>query len=79
MQIRIVKFSYRFAEQVLNSKLHLKQEIDDILTNPEINLSELSRPNFNKILDNFTLPQKDGKANLLFLKSVGTHLLKWIF
>lgn len=51
MRIRLEKFSYRFAEQVLNSKLYIKQEIEDILTDPQINLSELSRPYFNKILD----------------------------
>jgi hypothetical protein len=44
-------FSYRFAEQVLNSKLSLKKEIEEILTNPTLNLSELSRPTFNAELD----------------------------
>jgi len=33
--IRLRKFSFRFAEQVLNSKLSIKQEIEDILSNPE--------------------------------------------
>ena len=51
MRIRLEKFSYRFAEQVLNSKLLIKQEIEDILTDPKIDLSKLSRPYFNKILD----------------------------
>jgi hypothetical protein len=44
-------FSYRFAEQVLNSKLARKKEIEKILTNPGIDISSLSRPHFNKILD----------------------------
>ena len=49
--IRLRKFSYRFAEQVLNSKLSIKQEIDCILTDPRIDLRTLSRPHFNKILE----------------------------
>ena len=49
--IRLRKFSYRFAEQVLNSKLTLKQEIESTLTDPNIDVSTLSRPHFNEILD----------------------------
>ncbi|MEM2130463.1 MAG: BglII/BstYI family type II restriction endonuclease [Candidatus Bathyarchaeia archaeon] len=45
------KFSFRFAEQVLNSKLALKQEIEEILTDPTINVASLSRPAFNKALE----------------------------
>jgi hypothetical protein len=51
MSIRLRRFSFRFAEQVLNSKLSLKQEIEDTLTDPLFNLKELSRPRFNNILD----------------------------
>ena len=51
MRLRLEKFSYRFAEQVLNSKLNLKQEIEDILASPEIDLSSLSRPKFNNVLE----------------------------
>ena len=43
-------FSYRFAEQVLNSKLALKQEIEKILTDSSLEISSLSRPKFNQIL-----------------------------
>lgn len=43
--------SYRFAEQVLNSKLSLKHEIEDTIRNLKPNLKELSRPLFNKILE----------------------------
>jgi len=32
MRLRLENFSYRFAEQVLNSKLAIKQEIEGILT-----------------------------------------------
>lgn len=51
MKIRLQTYSFRFAEQVLNRKLSIKQEIDSILTNPSIDLSILSRPKFNEILD----------------------------
>ncbi len=50
MTLRLQKFSYRFAEQVLNSKLALKQEIEAILENPSSDISSLSRPNFNEVL-----------------------------
>lgn len=50
MLIRLRRFSYRFAEQVLNSKLALKQEIEGILTDPYIDISSLSRTNFNRVL-----------------------------
>jgi hypothetical protein len=49
-RIRIERFSFRFAEQVLNSKLVIKQEIESILTSDAIDIASLSRPGFNKIL-----------------------------
>jgi len=51
MVLRLQKFSYRFAEQVLNSKLSIKQEIDDVITNAGIDISSLTRPKFNEKLD----------------------------
>lgn len=45
-------YSYRFGEQVLNSKLSLKHEIEDTLKNLLIEPNELSRPRFNEILEN---------------------------
>jgi hypothetical protein len=50
MILRLQKFSFRFAEQVLNSKLVLKEEIETLLTNPNIDISSLSRPRFNEVL-----------------------------
>jgi hypothetical protein len=50
MKLGLQKFSYRFAEQVLNSRLAIKQEIEHILLDPNIDVSELSRPYFNEIL-----------------------------
>lgn len=48
--MRFRTFSFRFAEQVLNSKLALKQEIEGVLTDPSIDPALLSRPRFNEIL-----------------------------
>jgi hypothetical protein len=35
-RLRLERFSYRFAEQVVNSKLAIKQEIEDLLTSTAI-------------------------------------------
>jgi hypothetical protein len=51
MRIRLQTFSFRFAEQVLNSKLAIKQEIESVLTDPRIDVAQLSRPKFNDLLD----------------------------
>lgn len=51
MKLQLQRFSYRFAEEVLNSKLALKQELEGILQNPKIDIPSLSRPNFNTILN----------------------------
>lgn len=51
MSLRLKNFSFRFAEQVLNSRLAIKQEIEQIITDSKINISELTRPNFNSVLD----------------------------
>jgi hypothetical protein len=49
--LRLQRFSYRFAEQVLNSKLSLKEEIEHILLETTMDLNTLSRPRFNKLLE----------------------------
>ncbi|HWY69726.1 MAG TPA: BglII/BstYI family type II restriction endonuclease [Terriglobales bacterium] len=49
--LRLQKFSYRFAEQVLNSKLSLKEEIEGSLLHPSIDIASLSRPAFNTALN----------------------------
>lgn len=51
MRIRLETYSFRFAEQVLNAKLALKNEIEGILLDPSIDIKSLSRPQFNKVLD----------------------------
>jgi len=50
MRIRLQRFSYRFAEQVLNSRLAIKQKIEDVLLEKHIVIEELSRPKFNEVL-----------------------------
>ncbi len=50
MEFRLKTFSYRFAEEVLNSKLSVKNEIEQILNDPSIEIPTLSRPNFNDVL-----------------------------
>ena len=51
--IFLEKYSYRFAEQVLNSKLSVKEECENIITDIK-DFDKLSRPGFNKILkENF--------------------------
>ncbi len=51
MKIRLKIFSFRFAEQVLNSKLSIKQEIESTLADDRIDLTQLSRPKFNQVLN----------------------------
>ena len=51
MKVRLQTFSFRFAEQVLNSKFTTKQEIEAILNDKTIDLSKMSRPAFNEKLD----------------------------
>jgi hypothetical protein len=51
MRLRLERYSYRFAEQVLNARLSAKQEIESVLLDPEIDVQSLSRPKFNSILD----------------------------
>lgn len=50
-RIRLQTFSYRFAEQVLNSRLALKREIESVLLDSTLDVQELSRPRFNQQLD----------------------------
>ena len=80
MRINLQKYSFRFAEEVLNSKLSLKQEIENILLDPSIELHTLNRPHFNKVLEDLfiqkgweTQPKvfnetKDPSAKFDFLK-----------
>jgi len=51
LRLRLEIFSYRFAEQVLNSKLALKREIEETLQEEIQDSCALSRPGLNKLLD----------------------------
>ena len=51
LRLRLEIFSYRFAEQVLNSKLALKREVEETLQEEIQDSSVLSRPGLNKLLD----------------------------
>ena len=62
MRLRLQRYSYRFAEHVLNSRLALKQEIEDVLLDPGIDIAYLSRPHFNEVLQK-AFVTRDGRTN----------------
>ena len=78
--MRFKTYSYRFAEQVLNSKLELKKEIEEIIESVKVKPEGFSRPELNRILeakfkDNLWESQpavfdepKDPSARIDFLK-----------
>ncbi len=43
-------FSYRFAEEVLNSKIVIKNELENTIRELDPDLTQLSRPRFNEVL-----------------------------
>jgi hypothetical protein len=49
--LRLQKYSYRFAEQVLNSRLAIKDELETTITDSSIDVSTLSRRHFNELLE----------------------------
>ena len=51
MAVRLISYSYRFAEQIFNSRLSLKAEMESVVYSACSDLSLLTRPDFNKILD----------------------------
>lgn len=51
MPLHLRTFSFRFAEEILNSKLSQKKNIESILTHSSLSLPTLSRPKFNEELD----------------------------
>jgi hypothetical protein len=51
MSVRLEHYSYRFAEQVINSRLSIKNELERIIFDSTTDLSLLSRPVFNKVLE----------------------------
>jgi len=49
-KMRAAEFSFRFAEQVLNSKIVLKEDIKHTIDSLSPDLRTLSRPGFNELL-----------------------------
>jgi len=49
--VRYQTWSYRFAEQVMNSKLDLKREIEDTIREIELPRQAFSRPALNKEIE----------------------------
>ena len=52
MSVQLKNYSFRFAEQVFNSRLSLKEEINSLLLKACEDLTVLGRPDFNRILKN---------------------------
>ena len=79
MKIRLQKYSYRFAEEVLNSQLSLKLELEQILTDSAIEFSNLSRPKYNSLLEVVCFVQeefdRDGGALVRLIKKEGIRLV----
>lgn len=78
MRINTRMFSYRFAEQVLNSKLSFKQEIETIIKDSSIDISQLSRPRFNEILE-ISFSQKGWESQPAVFGEQGDPTAKKIF
>lgn len=57
LRIRLETYSFRFAEQVLNSRLETKRELESILLDTSLNLCDLSRPTFNSTLERLFVAQ----------------------
>ncbi|OPY31116.1 MAG: Restriction endonuclease BglII [Methanomassiliicoccales archaeon PtaU1.Bin124] len=46
----MLSFSYRFADEILNSKYSIKKEFEKILTSTGDDITDLSRPRYNQLL-----------------------------
>ena len=55
MAVRLKKFSFRFAEELFNSRLAQKSEIEQILYTACADFSKLNRKEFNRILNDLFL------------------------
>ena len=50
MRLSFQRYSYRFAEEVLNSNLSIKKEVESTITDLTFDVATLSRPQFNSLL-----------------------------
>ena len=48
--MRFKTYSYRFAEQVLNSKLSIRKEIEETISSVKASPNGYSRPELNEII-----------------------------
>lgn len=48
MAVRLKKYSFRFSEELFNSRLSQKSEIEEILYTAFLDFSKLNRKEFNK-------------------------------
>lgn len=55
MAVRLKKYSFRFSEELFNSRLAPKSEIEQILYAACVDFSKLNRKEFNKILNDLFL------------------------
>ena len=55
MAVRLKKYSFRFSEELFNSRLAQKSEIEQIIYTACVDLSKLNRKTFNAILNNLFL------------------------
>ncbi len=55
MDVRLKKYSFRFSEELFNSRLAQKSEIEQILYAACVDFSKLNRKEFNKILNDLFL------------------------
>lgn len=56
MKLTFQTYSYRFAEEVLNSKFSIKKEIENTIANLTFDVATLSRPQFNLLLRTSFIP-----------------------
>lgn len=57
MAVRLKKHSFRFAEELFNSRLAQKSEIEQILYTSTLDFSKLNRKELNRILNDLFLEQ----------------------
>ena len=55
MAVRLKKYSFRFSEELFNSRLAQKAEIEQILYAACVDFSKLNRKEFNRILNDLFL------------------------
>lgn len=51
MRLTLKHFSYRFAEEIINNNMAIRNEIEAILTDRSLPISKLNRRRFNRELD----------------------------